>query len=119
MKNYKYPILIAGLLVLLSGAWFIGRGVYMWWHIPEAYAAWDAGLLLVRYMEKNQGDWPDAWSDLEQLVRDEPEMRLYWNPQEPDYFDRMRDMIKIDWEFDTKDRTPADPVTSPDGTPLV
>jgi hypothetical protein len=119
LNRRRLLIYSATLIVLSFATYYVGATIYVWWHIPEAYAAWDAGLLLVRHMEKHQGDWPDSWSDLEHLYRDEPHMRLYWNPQEPDYFDRMREMIAINWDYDTGNRTPANPVTSSDGTPLV
>ncbi len=41
-------------VVLLGGAVYIGGVVYVVWHLDESYAAWDAGLLLVRYMETHE-----------------------------------------------------------------
>lgn len=113
LKNF------AALVLLSFPAYYVGATVYVWWHIPEAYAAWDAGTLLVRYMEKFDGDWPRRWSDLEQLHRDEPYLRLRWNAHETDYFDQMREMVAIDWGFDPRTRTPEVPVTSIDGSSLV
>jgi len=107
------------LIVFSFGVYYVGATVYAWWHIQESYAAWDTGTLLVRYMEKHDGKWPNGWSDLEQLHHDEPYLRLRWNAHEPDYFDRMRKMIAIDWAFDPITRTPELPVTSVDGSPLV
>jgi hypothetical protein len=107
------------LVVLSYATYYVGATIYVWWHIPEAYAAWDTGTLLVRYMEKHDGDWPDGWRDLEQLHDDEPHLRLRWNAHEPDYFDQMRKMVAIDWEYDPTTRIPEIAVTSVDGSPLV
>lgn len=108
------------LLVALAGTvWFVGHILYVWWHVPEAYAAWDTGTLLTRYMQKHDNNWPDDWSDLEQLHSDEPSLRLFWNADQPDYFDRMRNMIQIDWTFDPSTRMPRTPVRSTDGSDLV
>ncbi|WP_413432607.1 hypothetical protein [Crateriforma spongiae] len=119
MATHNRNLRLLLLLVLGVVVWFVGQIVYVWWHIPEAYAAWDAGTLLTRYMQKHDNEWPDGWSDLEQLHSDEPYLRLFWNADQPDYFDRMRDMIQIDWTFDPSTRTPGTPVRSTDGSELV
>ena len=118
-NRHRLFIYSLALIVFSFATYFVGGTIYVWWHIPEAYAAWDTGTLLVRYMEKHDGDWPDGWSDLEQLHHDEPHLRLRWNAHEPDYFDQMRKMVDIDWEFEPTTRTPELPVTSADGSPLV
>lgn len=119
MTIRRRTLFLIVLLTLTPVAWLVGQLVYTWWHIPEAYAAWDAGNLLVRYMEKNQNAWPDGWSDLKQLREEEPDVRLYWNSDQPDYFDRMRETIQIDWTFDPVTRMPRIPVRSTDGSELV
>ena len=57
----KRLISIVALAVLLGVGFFVYRVAYMWWHVPEAYAAWDAGVLLVRFMETHEDDWPSAY----------------------------------------------------------
>ncbi|WP_160311389.1 hypothetical protein [Rhodopirellula islandica] len=52
MTILKRPWLIVGMAVLLVASSFVGRVVYVWWHIPEAYAAWDAGDTLLWYMQR-------------------------------------------------------------------
>lgn len=112
--HYSIAFLAFALVV-----YFVGGTIYVWWHVPEAYAAWDTGTLLVRYMEKHGGDWPDGWPALEQLHHDEPHLRLRWNAHQPDYFDQMRSMVSVDWAFDPISRRPEGPVTSVDGSALV
>lgn len=119
LNRRRLFIYSSALIVLSFATYFVGGTIYVWWHIPEAYAAWDSGTLLVRYMEKDDGDWPHGWSDLEQLHQTEPHLQLRWNAHEPDYFDQIREMVAIDWAFDPTTRTPELPVTSIDGSPLV
>lgn len=118
-RSSKHLIGTVALAILIGIGFFACRFAYVWWHIPEAYAAWDAGVLLVRYMETHDNEWPSGWSELEQSYADEPQLRLRWNPHEPDYFLRMKEMVAIDWDYDTNERNPKNPVTRPDGTLLV
>lgn len=119
-RKRRSPWFYAIAFVLFSIlTYFVCSFVYVWWHISEAYAAWDSGTLVVRYMETHGGDWPGGWEDLEQLHGKEPHLRLRWNAHEPDYFDRLRTMVSIDWTFDTNARSPKTPVKSVDGTELV
>ncbi len=51
-------------VVVLGLAW-IGYGLYSTWRgIPEAYAAWDTGTLLIEYLETHGGAWPRSWDQL-------------------------------------------------------
>jgi len=49
-------------------------GVLLWWGwemlyilrgLPDAYAMWDAGDLVVDYMGKHADRWPSGWEDLQ------------------------------------------------------
>ncbi len=68
MNVHKRPWLIAGLVAISLATWFVGRIAYVWWHIPEAYAAWDAGDMLVWYMRSRNDAWPTGWDDLQAAV---------------------------------------------------
>ncbi len=119
MNVHKRPWLIAGLVAISLATWFVGRIAYVWWHIPEAYAAWDAGDMLVWYMRSRNDAWPTGWDDLQAAVENEPALFLRGrHPQEPDYMGRMRRTIRIDWSFDPKAPKNPTPVTRPDGSPL-
>lgn len=119
MERTKRLSLIAVLFGLSLGGWFIGRVVYVWWHIPEAYAAWDAGDMLLWYMRSHNNEWPESWDDFRVAVEGEPALFLRGrHPQEPDYMGRIRRTVKIDWTFDPANPKNPTPVTRPDGTPL-
>ena len=119
MNVLQRPWFIFGIVILSIGCAFVGRVVYVWWHIPEAYAAWDAGDMLLFYMRKHDDDWPESWDELESAIEAEPSLFLRGrNPDEPDYMARMRRTIKIDWAFDPSDPKNPTPVTRPDGSPL-
>ena len=55
-----------GIVLTIFGiATYIVYGViYTWRHIPEAYAAWDTGQMLIKYMQVHQNRWPSSWEDL-------------------------------------------------------
>lgn len=119
MNFYKRTWLIVGLVVVSFSTWFIVRVVYVWWHIPEAYAAWDAGDMLLWYMRSHNNDWPDNWEDFQSAIESEPALFLRGrHPEEPDYMRRMKRTIKIDWSFDPAGPRNPSPVTRPDGSPL-
>lgn len=119
MNTLKRPSLIAGLIALSLGTWLVGRIVYVWWHIPEAYAAWDAGDMLLWYMRSHNDAWPENWDEFQAAVEGEPASFLRGRqPEEPDYMGRMRRTIKIDWSFDPQNPKNPTPVTRPDGSPL-
>jgi hypothetical protein len=33
-------------------------------NLPDAYAAWDTGTLIIEYMDTHAGKWPKSWNDL-------------------------------------------------------
>ncbi|MCD0457923.1 hypothetical protein [Roseiconus lacunae] len=119
MKISKRPSVIVGIVVFAIASGFVARFVYIWWHIPEAYAAWDAGDMLLWYMRTHDDDWPDNWDEFQAAVENEPALFLRGRyPDEPDYMGRMRRTIKIDWSFDPTNPQNPRPVTRPDGAPL-
>lgn len=119
MNISKRSWLFVGIVVLSFAFWFAGRVVYVWWHIPEAYAAWDAGDMLLWYMRDHDDDWPDSWDEFQSAIESEPALFLRGrHPEEPNYMGRMRRTIKIDWTFDPANPTNRMPVTRPDGSPL-
>lgn len=119
MNILTRPWSIIGMIVLAIASCLVGRVVYIWWHIPEAYAAWDAGDMLVWYMRTHDDDWPDSWGEFQSAIESEPALFLRGrHPEEPDYMGRMRRTIKIDWTFDPANPNNPTPVTRPDGSPL-
>jgi len=119
MARVKKIWLVVGLASILFVILFVGNIVYVWWHIPEAYAAWDAGEMLVWYMKANDDDWPDDWNDLRTIVESEPGPFLRGrNSDEPDYMGRISKMITVDWAFDPQNPVNKTPVTRANGSPL-
>ena len=87
--------------------------------MPEAYAAWDAGDMLVWYMATHEKHWPHNWDELITAVEAHPGLMLRGRcSEEPDYFGRMKRTVKIDWAFDPMNPWNPKPVTRTDGTRL-
>lgn len=119
MNSRKRKWLIFGLIALSICGYVVGRLTYVWWHIPEAYAAWDAGDMLLSYMRTHDNDWPNDWDELQAAVESEPALFLRGrHPDEPNYMERMRRTIKIDWTFDPSNPENPTPVTRADGSQL-
>ena len=119
MNRDKRTWLIVILIAASFATFFVGRIVYVWWHIPEAYAAWDAGDMLAWYMRTHDNDWPDDWAKLTSAVESEPALFLRGrHPDEPDYMDRMRNTISIDWTFDPTEPKNPTPILRADGARL-
>lgn len=64
-------ILLLLTIVLVS---FVVYGVYnfiyTWKNIPEAYAAWDTGTLLIEYLKSHNDQWPSGWDELLSVIDD-------------------------------------------------
>src|SRR4051794_15230597 len=87
------------------------------------YAAWTVGDLLVEYMDTHDGKWPRNWEDL-QAAR---ESRLQKGGNVHTGFEKLRSMVKIDWNVDpdvlataiaTGDKFTVKVVTQLDGSRL-
>jgi len=55
--------------------------------IPESYAAWTSGNLIVDYLNTHSNEWPHSWEDLDQATN-----CLRYTPIET-----LRTKVKIDW----------------------
>jgi len=85
--------------------------------IPESYAAWTTGNLIIDYLNTHTNQWPRRWEDLEQATN-----CLRYVPIE-----KLRDQVRIDWNSDFDQllesarhspSTPIRVVTRPDGSKL-
>lgn len=97
-----------------------GYGAFRSWRLlPEAYAAWDTGTLLVEYLKASDDRWPSSWDDL-LTVLDSPggmDIPLYGSQAgDVAYARSLRVRIAVDWSFDRARIADADPVTRPDGS---
>jgi len=106
-------------------AYLVGGLLYAWHHVPEAYAAWDTGSLLVAYMESHDGRWPRGWDDLLSVLHGEGTRSIMMRGAEAsdsEYPRRLREMVSIDWSFDPATSGPDErPVVRPDNSrfPMV
>ena len=105
--------------LLLAVGYFVFSVVYTWQHIPEAYAAWDTGSLLVVYMRTHEGHWPSDWDDLLTVLEGEQGQAItLYGSQAGDipYANSLRNKVTVDWSFDPKS-APKDamPVTRSNG----
>ena len=57
-------VLAAVAVLILVVAWFAYQLFRYPNAIPEAYAAWDTGALIVEYMDTHEGEWPRSWDEL-------------------------------------------------------
>ena len=61
--------------------------------IPNSYAAWTTGDLIVEYIDTHEGKWPRRWDDLrvaEQSLKRRGQ-NVYWD------FEKLPQMIQVDW----------------------
>ncbi len=119
MKSIKQIGCLAGFIAASLTVCFVGRIFYIWRHIPEAYAAWDAGDMMIWYMKTHDNRWPQNWQELAAAIESEPNLRLRGrHPSEPDYLARMHKTIAIDWNFNPNHPVNPCPITRADGAPL-
>ncbi len=88
-------------------------------HIPEAYAAWDTGTLLIEYMESHDNRWPTSWDDLLSVLegpRGEQIILRGARAGDMQYARSLSRMVAVDWTFDPADIGTRSPVTRPDGS---
>jgi hypothetical protein len=116
----KRPISIWKILLLAAAAiviYFAASFFNLYRKIPESYAAWTTGNLMVDYLNTHSNQWPRSWQDLEQATN-----CLRYVPIET-----LRTKVRINWDanFDqlllqvqTNPRTPLQVVTRLDGSKL-
>lgn len=118
----KLAIVICSAVLFLAGSW-AWRVFQAWRDIPAAYAAWDAGTILVAYLEEHDGRWPAGWVELSGFVQEhDPPLFLRGGVYPPednhaDYLRTLRETVAIDWNFDPA-ADANDPVRGVDGGPL-
>ena len=118
-------VVLTVVLTIFGGAVYIGYGIILRIRlIPEAYAAWDSGTLLVEYMKSHGNRWPSSWDDLLSVVRsDSRDQILFRGAQAGDtnYAASLRNKVAINWKFNPSREAQISPVTRLDGTkfPMV
>jgi len=112
---------ITGLIAIAALAFVVwaGYGAFRTRRLlPEAYAAWDTGTLIVEYLKANDDRWPTSWDDL-LTVLDSPggaDIPLYGSQAGDRVYARsLREKVAVDWSYDPAMIADATPVTRPDG----
>lgn len=88
-------------------------------HVPEAYAAWDTGTLLVEYMKGHDDRWPSSWEDLLSIMDSESGRQIPLRGAQAgdiNYARSLRKIVSIDWTFNPARRDNRSPVTRLNGT---
>lgn len=103
---------------IVVAAIFVGAVVWsavrFYRHVPEAYAAWDAGEWLIEFMKAHDDRWPASWTEFEQWANSlprSPNQRL----GDPASLARIGELIRIDYSFDPRNPGTAIPVRPLDG----
>lgn len=114
-----WKIVVGIVVVVLGGAiYYVGAAVYTWRHIPEAYAAWDTGTLLVEYMKLHEDKWPASWDELWSVTREySGRDGLLRGPgaNNGGYLGTLQSMVAVDWTFDPQHDEGKLVVTRPGG----
>jgi hypothetical protein len=109
------------ILLLSAGVFLVCCPVYIYdvvsRRIPESYAAWTTGNLIVDYLATHENQWPRSWEDLDRAT----------NCQRYTKIEILRTKVKIDWDANfnqllqlarTNHSTPLRLVTRPNGKKL-
>ncbi len=127
MKKATRIIQCVVVVILASVGYYAWLIFDAWRHIPEAYAAWDAGTLCVCYLERNDGYWPKDWDDLESIVQPDDDCVFCRgvfgggsdrSNRYKETIKRMKTIVRIDWNYVPKPGVMGNPVTKIDGRPL-
>src|SRR5882724_4095127 len=96
-------VVLMTLLVLgVAGGWIGYRVVYTLRGLPDAYAMWDTGTLLVEYMKSHENRWPGGWDDLGETYE-----RLASGKIGNEHIhggmtlEQLRERVSVDWQADT------------------
>jgi hypothetical protein len=84
--------------ILLALGWFTYSLVDTLRKVPEAYAAWDTGVLIVAYLEQHDNKWPQSWDEL--LSVTENGVRTRGDYGENGINGMLSDHVSIEWDFD-------------------
>jgi len=107
--------------VVLGVVGWIAYGIMHTLHgIPEAYAAWDTGTLLVKFMESHENRWPTSWGDLLTILDSDAGRQIPLRGATAGdvvYARSLHDHVSVDWNFDPRHADDQrNPVTRADGS---
>ncbi|HEX3356972.1 MAG TPA: hypothetical protein VHS31_08380 [Tepidisphaeraceae bacterium] len=114
MTRVRKIILLAAILVLAAFVWIAYGIIHTVQHIPEAYAAWDTGTLLVEYMKTHENHWPTSWDNLLTVMDSDAGHKILLRGAgagDQKYAQSLRDKASVDWSFDPAHNDLRNPVT--------
>jgi hypothetical protein len=120
-KTWKRLLLALVLAVGIVVVLILGSAVRNYRLMPESYAAWTTGNLMVEYLETHTNQWPRNWEDLRSAKESYKGGGLYTE------FEKLPTFVKIDWNVDVAILTRAAidnsnsvvrVITRPDGSNL-
>ncbi|MCD0461151.1 hypothetical protein [Roseiconus lacunae] len=112
------------LIVIVLGISFaVYTAIHTYRSLPEAYAAWDTGTLLVAFMQVNGDQWPTDWDDLVS-VRDSSRPMIFSGgyTSRGEFSDngevkrQLSKYVSVDWSYESFSGSLANPVTRLDGS---
>lgn len=87
---WRRVLLATVLFLILWLGLFVFTAFNSWRKIPESYAAWTTGNLIVDYLNTHSNQWPRSWEDLDRAT----------NCQRYVPIEKLREQVKIDWDAD-------------------
>jgi hypothetical protein len=118
MSRRRKIIGFVGVVILAVVVWVASQIAITVRRIPEAYAAWDTGTLLVEYLKTHDDQWPTSWDDLlTVLAEDSSDEIVLWGAGADDleYAQGLREIVAVDWTIDAADVLNTSPVTRLNG----
>src|SRR5580700_3129871 len=103
-RKLRMVLAIAAVIVVAAVGWFVYSLLYTVDHIPEAYAAWDTGTLLVEYMEVHGNRWPTSWDELLTVMNSDADRQIllrggHAGESDLAYARTLQDKVSIDRTF--------------------
>jgi hypothetical protein len=121
MNRRRKIILAVAITAITAIIWIACSVIRTVQHIPQAYAAWDTGTLLVEYMKQHEDRWPTSWDDPLTVLDTESgrKIRLHGaQAGDVQFATFLREKVAIDWSFDPQRSDQPNPVTPPGRGPF-
>ncbi len=92
-------LLILIVVVLICGAGYFAYSVHRYANttVPNAYAVWWVGGMVVNYLEQNEDQWPQSWDDLKPVY----DQQILESGQ-PWSFEELKSRVIIRWDVDVE-----------------
>jgi hypothetical protein len=116
MNRRRKIIVVVSITAIVAVAWIAYSLIHTLKHIPQAYAAWDTGTLLVEYMKQHEDRWPSSWDDLLTVLHTDTGQQIPLRGAQAgdvQYARSLREKVAIDWNFDPHRIDQPNPVTPP------